>query len=180
MDFETIYFSYFQKMKRFAMEYVVSEADAENIAQDVFTELWEKRDMLSTHTNLIAFLFTSIRNRSLNHLRHKMVEQEATLKLQEEYRLTLGLNFESLESFGDAVFSEREIEKMISNALDSLPDKCREIFIMSKIEGRKQKDIASELNISLSTVETQIGIAYRKLRIALKDHTSLFLFLFCL
>lgn len=180
MDFETIYFTHFQKMKRFAMEYVVSGEDAENIVQDVFAELWEKRGMLSTHTNLIAFLFTSIRNRCLNHLRHKMIEQEATIKLQEEYRLTLRLNLESLESFDETLFSEKDIEKMLSDALDSLPEKCREIFIMSKIEGKKQKEIAAELKISLSTVETQIGIAYKKLRIALKNHIPLFVFLFCL
>jgi len=69
---------------------------------------------------------------------------------------------------------------IISRALDSLSDKCREIFIMNKLEGKKQKQIAEELNISINTVETQMGIAYKKLRVELKDYMPLLLFLLSL
>lgn len=61
--------------------------------------------------------------------------------------------------------------------VDSLPEKCREIFIKSKIEGKKQKDIAAELNISLKTVENQMGIAYKKIKSELKDYLPLLIFL---
>lgn len=73
IKFEDIYLSYFSKMKHFAQEYVVLEEDAENIVQDVFTELWEKREMLNMPINLIAYLFTTIKNKCLNHLRHKTI-----------------------------------------------------------------------------------------------------------
>ena len=72
------------------------------------------------------------------------------------------------------------IEKIISRALDTLSEKCRTIFIMSKIEGKKQKEIAQELNISINTIETQMGIAYKKLRIELKDYFPILLFILCL
>jgi RNA polymerase sigma-70 factor (family 1) len=180
ISFEDIYLTYFSKMKYFAKEYVVSEEDAENIVQDVFMELWEKREALTMHTNLIAFLFTAIKNRCLNHLRHKMVTQETANQLQEEYSITLRMNLNSLEAFDQNLFSEQDIEKIITRALNSLSDKCREIFIMSKIEGKKQKEIATELNISINTIETQMGIAYKKLRAELKDHLPLLLFILCL
>ena len=61
--------------------------------------------------------------------------------------------------------------------IDSLPEKCREIFIKSKIEGKRQKDIATELNISLKTVENQMAIAYKKIKGELKDYLPLLLFL---
>ena len=61
--------------------------------------------------------------------------------------------------------------------VDSLPEKCREIFIKSKIEGKKQKDIAAELNISLKTVENQMDIAYKKIKSELKDYLPLLIFL---
>ena len=178
--FEDIYLSYFSKMKYFAKEYVISEEDAENIVQDVFVELWENKEMLNMHMNLIAYLFTTIKNKCLNHLRHKLVVQETASKLQEEYTISLRMNLDSLEAFDNNLFSDQDIEKIISRAVDTLSEKCRTIFIMSKIEGKKQKEIAQELNISINTIETQMGIAYKKLRIELKDYFPILLFILCL
>ena len=178
--FEDIYLSYFSKMKYFAKEYVISEEDAENIVQDVFVELWENKEMLNMHMNLIAYLFTTIKNKCLNHLRHKLVVQETASKLQEEYTISLRMNLDSLEAFDNNLFSDQDIEKIISRALDTLSEKCRTIFIMSKSEGKKQKEIAQELNISINTIETQMGIAYKKLRIELKDYFPILLFILCL
>lgn len=177
IKFEDIYLSYFSKMKHFAQEYVILEEDAENIVQDVFTELWEKREMLNMPINLIAYLFTTIKNKCLNHLRHKTIVNETANLLQEEYFITLRMNLNSLEAFDQNLFSEQDIEQIITKALNTLSPKCKEIFIMSKIEGKKQKQIAAELNISINTVETQIGIAYKKLRVELKNYLPLFLFL---
>ena len=178
--FEDVYLSYFSKMKYFAKEYVISEEDAENIVQDVFVELWENKEMLNMHMNLIAYLFTTIKNKCLNHLRHKLVVQETANKLQEEYTISLRMNLDSLETFDNNLFSDQDIEKLISRALDALPEKCRAIFIMSKIEGKKHNEIAQELNISINTVGSQIGIAYKKPRTELKDYLPILLFLFSL
>ncbi len=180
IDFEKFYLNYFSKLKYFAKEYVVSDEDAENIVQDVFLELWERRMMLFSYSNLIAFLFTAVRNKCLNFLRHKTIIRETASKMQEEYAITLRMNLNSLEAFDETLFTEKDIDKIVSRALDSLSDRCRQIFIMSKIEGKKQKEIAAELNISINTVETQMGIAYKKLRRELKDYMLLFFFLFSL
>lgn len=177
LDFEKLYLTYFSRMKLFAKEYVILDEDAENIVQDIFLELWEKRELFSLHTNLLAFLFTAIRNRSLNFLRHKTIIQDTKTKILDEYNITLRTNLISLESFNESAFDENNIEKIISNALEQLPEKCRQIFIMNKVEGKKQKEIAEELNISVNTVETQMGIAYKKLRHALKDYFLILLFL---
>ncbi|GHT33053.1 DNA-directed RNA polymerase sigma-70 factor [Bacteroidia bacterium] len=179
-DFEKIYLTYFSKMKHFAQEYVISDEDAENIVQDVFMELWEKRLVFMNYTNLIAFLFTAVKNRSLNCLRHRMIARKTANRLQEEYAITLQMHLDSLEAFGQTVFSEHDTEQIISRAINSLSERCRQIFIMNKLEGKKQKQIAEELNISINTVETQMGIAYKKLKAELKDYLPLFLFLFVL
>ncbi|MCD8268935.1 MAG: sigma-70 family RNA polymerase sigma factor, partial [Parabacteroides sp.] len=121
-----------------------------------------KREILSMPVNLVAYLFTTVKNRCLNHLRHKMIVQETANQLQEEYIITLRMNLDSLKVFDQNIFNEQDIEKVITQALNTLSPKCKEIFIMSKIEGKKQKQIAEELNISINTVETQIGIAYKK------------------
>ena len=97
--------------------------------------------------------------------------------MQEEYRLTLQAKYYSLEYLDLDILEEESIEQILSKAIDALPEKCREIFIKNKIEGKKQKEIAAELNISINTVETQMGIAYKKLKTELKDYFPLFLFL---
>ena len=168
--FEEIYVSWFSRMKYFALEYVVSEEDAENIVQDVFTELWEKKEILAYDVNLVALLFTSIKNRCIDLLRHRIV-------VKEEYQATLRMKLASLELFDQSLLSEQDIERIITEVVDSLPEKCREIFIKSKIEGKKQKDIATELNISLKTVENQMAIAYKKIKSELKDYLPLLIFL---
>lgn len=176
-NFEEIYISYFSRMKYFALEYVLLEEDAENIVQDVFTELWEKKELLTYDINLIAFLFTSVKNRCIDLLRHKVVVRDVIDQIQEEYLITLKVKLASLELFNQSHLSDQDIEKKITEVINALPEKCREIFIKSKLEGKKQKEIAEELNISIKTVENQMNIAYHKLRHILRDYLPLLLFL---
>ena len=157
-------------MKHFAKVYVLSEEESENIVQDVFTELWEKRDKLFAYEHLVSYLFVSTKNKCLNFLRHQSVIQSLENKIQEEFELTLQASINSLEALDLSFLSKPiNLEEVIKNALDCLPERCRQIFIMSKIEGKKQKDIASILQISVNTVETQMSIAYQYLRKSLKN-----------
>ncbi len=177
VEFENIYVSHYSRMKRFAQEYVVREEDAENIVQDVFLDLWEQDLLLLTHTNLFAYLFTTLKNRCIDFLRHKTIVQHTAKKLQDDYSKALQMKFQSLEAFDEQLFSEPDIETIIQKAIDNLPERCRRIFILNKIEGKKQKVIAQELNISINTVENQMAIAYKKLKEMLKDHIPLLIFL---
>ena len=98
--------------------------------------------------------------------------------MQDEYSLTLRMKFDSLEAFDLEFASEDDIESRLDKALQSLPQRCREIFIMNKFEGMKQKDIAKHFNISVNTVENQMAVAYKKLREDLKDYVPLLILLF--
>ncbi|WP_455641322.1 RNA polymerase sigma-70 factor [Parabacteroides sp.] len=177
MDFENFYITWYSRVKHFACDYVLSEEEAENITQDVFLEFYQKRDSLDFHINIIAYLFTSVKNKSIDYLRRKLLEQEATSKMQEEFDLSFRMKFDSLEAFNLEGLSEDNIKDIIEKALASLPERCREIFVMGKIEGKKQKEIAEELGISIKTVECQMTIAYKKLREELKNYLPLLLFL---
>lgn len=177
MDFENFYITWYSRVKYFARDYVLSEEEAENIAQDVFLEFYQKRDSLDFHINLIAYLFTSVKNKCIDYLRRKLLEQEAAAKMQEEFDLSFRMKFDSLEAFNLEGLLEDNIKNIIEKALESLPERCREIFVMSKIEGKKQKEIAEELNVSIKTIECQMTIAYKKLREELKNYLPLLLFL---
>ena len=178
MDFKQFYINWYSRAKCFAREYVLSEEDAENITQDVFLDLYQKQTLFNGQVNQVAYLFTSIKNKCIDYLRHKLLEQEVAQKMQEEFDLSLRMKFDSLESFDTNWTSEQKLEDVIQNALNSLPERCREIFIKSKLEGKKQKEIAEELCISVKTVENQMTIAYKKLKEELKDYLPLLLFFF--
>lgn len=177
LEFEKIYIAHYSRMKRFAQEYVVREEDAENIVQDIFLELWEGRALLFAHTNIFSFLFTAVKNRCADFLRHQTVVQKTADKLQAEYQVVIQMKLHSLELLEENLFSEPDIETIVEDAINGLPEKCREIFVMNKMEGKKQKDIARELDISVNTVETQMGIAYKKLRESLRDYLPLLIFI---
>lgn len=176
--FEEVYISFYARMKRFARQYVIHEEDAENIVQDIFFELWEKQLEFNSFINFNGFLFMMLKNRCIDFLRRKTLEQQAAEEIQSEYIRTLKLKFESLEALDNKFLNETDIDTIIQNAIASLPEKCREIFVMNKIEGKKQKLIAQELNISVNTVESQMAIAYKKLKETLKEHILLFIFFF--
>jgi RNA polymerase sigma-70 factor (ECF subfamily) len=177
-NFKEIYLYYFPRLLCFAREYVILQEDAENIVQDVFLLLWEKRDNLQIQISLAAFLFTLIKNRCIDHLRRKTNVEQGKKQLQENYLFELKMKQYSLEALDQSVISDDNIEKIITNAIDSLPPKCREIFLLNKMEGKKYREIADDLNISVNTVENQMGIAFRKLRVKLKNSLPIFLFLF--
>ncbi|MDR0429809.1 MAG: RNA polymerase sigma-70 factor, partial [Tannerellaceae bacterium] len=153
MSFHEFYIHWYSRMKSFAREYVMSEADAEDVIQDVFLELYEKYESLACHVNIMAYLFTTIRNRCIDHLRRKIIQQKSVRRIQEEYLLTLRMKFDSLEILDNELFKDGSIEHVVENALNTLPERCREIFIRHKIEGKKLKEIAEEMNISPKTVE---------------------------
>ena len=180
VDFEQFYITWYSRAKYFAREYVHSESDAENIIQDVFLHLYERRDLMDAYTNLTAYLFTSIKNRRLDYLRKWVLEQETAQGVQDEFDMELRMKYDSLEIFNTQFSDETDIGELLDNALQKLPERCRNIFIMNKLEGKKQKEIAEELNLSINTVESQMGIAYKKLREELKDCLPLFIFLFAI
>ena len=178
MDFEQFYITWYSRSKCFAREYVLVESEAENIVQDVFLHLYERRDLLDAYINPTAYLFTSIKNKCLDHLRKKITEQEIAIEMQSEFDKALRMKYDSLEAFNIHFSDETDIEDLLERALRKLPEKCRQIFIMNKLKGKKQRQIAEELQISVNTVETQMAIAYKKLREELKDSLPIFIFLF--
>ena len=163
----------YPKMFAFAKNYISANEDVENIVQDVFLVLWEKKDELELSCTLTTYLFTLVKNRCLNFLRHKLIEEEYNAQMKEE----LGFKLYALESMEYSYHSEKELQEIIQRALDTLPERCREVFIKSRIEGLKYKEISEELGISVNTVENHIVTALKKLRVELKDYLPLLLFL---
>ena len=177
MQFDEFYISWYSRAKRFARHYVLTDADAENMVQDVFLQLYEHWSALADAMNITAYLFTSLRNRCLNALRQQLKEQREHEQYCTEEVLMMQVRYGSLESMDTAFRDETDITERIRQAVDTLPEQCRRVFVMHKLEGRCNKDVARELGITVNTVETQMKIAYRKLRCELRDCLPLLLLL---
>lgn len=179
-DFEQFYITWYSRAKGFARVYLPTENDAENIVQDTFLQLYEQKDASRAYANPVAYLFTAVKNRSMDLLRKRTLEREANYAMQSEFYFEMRMKLDSLKALNVSFSDEDDIEQRLHKALMALPERCRQIFVMNKIEGKRQRVIAQELGISVNTVESQMAIAYRKLREELKDCMPLLLLLFAI
>lgn len=153
--FDAIFRANYALLVRVAEAMLRERASAEEIAQDVMLELWRRRESLDVTESVRGYLLQATRNRSLNVLRHRAIEWRS------EPHLTDGVS--RLPST-DAAVREREIEVAIHAAIGELPDRCRQVFELSRMDGLKYAEIAARLGISVKTVEVQMGKALRILR----------------
>ena len=165
-SFESLFNVYCQRLINFSRRYVQEKEIAENIVQDLFVNLWINRKKLDYTKSIKSYLFTAVKNNSYKYLRHLNVERSYSLLKSEE-----GVEHNPQSSI--EVFEKNEEVKQV---IEKLPDKCREIFVMSKFDNLKYSEIANILGISIKTVETQMGRALKKLRENLKHLILIFLF----
>ena len=147
------------------------------LKQDFFLYLWERKEILPELQQPDAYLFSAVKHRCLNFLRSQLsiVDRRQPLSdiMEQEFKLKLY----SLQLLDDSQMSIDEVEKQICRAIDNLPERCREIFVMSKLKGMKYREIAGALGISQNTVEGQMAIALKKLREELRHCLPLLLLL---
>lgn len=151
--FRHLFDLYFVSLCRYINIYLNNYAETEELALDIFTYLWEKREQVEIKLSFKAYLFQSARNRCLNALR----DRRATSSLDETLQETLqDKDYPALEM--------EELNRLIQEAICALPDKCREVFLKSRHENMSNQEIATDMNISVKTVEAQITKALKRIR----------------
>jgi len=153
--FDEIFRTWYGPLVGTAERMLRDRAVAEELVQDVMLELWRRRETLAADGSAQAYLFQATRNRVLNHLRHLKIEQRSEPDVREESSST---------PHADAGVVEEELDVAVQRAVQSLPDRCREVFELSRVHGLKYAEIARQLGISVKTVEAQMGKALRTLR----------------
>lgn len=159
--FEQLFKGNYRSLCNFAFSFLKDRDDAEDVVQQMFFTLFKKKQELEIHTTLKSYLFSSVKNACLNHLRHVQVRTE---HLAEQMYFPQIVNSTSNQVIGN------ELEKKIEHALDQLPDQCGLVFKMSRFGNMKYKEIADELNISVKTVENHMGKALKLMRVSLRDY----------
>jgi RNA polymerase sigma-70 factor (ECF subfamily) len=176
--FRIIYNNYSSKLYYFVFEFIPLKDIAENIVQDTFVTLWNRRKDLKDDTNLASYLFTGAKNNALYRLRDKKYRQKLFSNAMDASELNL--NTDALTTVDTSAFAFQEIEQIIQETLSSLPPQCRKVFELSRVQEMKNKEIAEELNISVRTVEAHISKGLKAFKIALKDYLPLVAYLFVL
>jgi RNA polymerase sigma-70 factor (family 1) len=159
--FEALYTLYFVRLFRFSFSIIHQKESAEEIVNDVFLKLWEKRDRVPAIDNLPLYLYVSVKNRSLNHLRDSAGVHIVEISARCDDYIRFDVNPET-------ILLDAEGVRRIQTAIDDLPPRCKLIFSLIKEDGLKYKDVARLLDLSVKTIETQLAIALRKIATALQ------------
>lgn len=164
-SFKKLFEEYYSRLCYFSYQFVGSKASAEDIVQDAFIKFWNQREEVSSHAIAVkSFLYTTVRNASLNYIRHEKV----AFNYQEKQ------DNDPLDDF-DVVHTliRAEVLAEIHKAIEQLPASCKRISKMGYLEGMKNKEIAEKLGISINTVKTQKQRALQLLRLLLKPDAVL-------
>jgi RNA polymerase sigma-70 factor (family 1) len=159
--YHQLFNEYYRKLTLFAIKYVIELEEAKEIVQDLFVHLFEIRESLIITSSLESYLYRSVKNRCLNHIQQKKMHN----KHMENIYSTMDSSIDMEEKIRAS-----ELEYRISEIISDLPDQCKNIYTMSRVDGKKNLEISKELNISIRTVETQISKALKLLRSKLRDY----------
>ena len=160
---------YYPSICFYADKFIHDLDESRSLAQQVFVDLWIKRDKLVIQHSLKGYLFKAAHNSALDYLKHKLVETRYLKDLPPEEI-----------SFDRDLIEEAELNARINAAIGELPEKCRQIFILCRFEELRYSEIAQRLEISVKTVEMQMGIALKKLKLKLSvnQHIHILLSIF--
>lgn len=146
---------YYRPLCMYALHYVKDIDNAEDIVQDCFTEVWERKDSLEDVDNIRAYLYTMVRNRCGHFLREKskqQVDNDSLYELEDE-------------THEEEEYEERSfLEARMLTAIESLPERCREALLLSRRDGLKHEEIAKSMSVSVNTVKNQISKALKIIR----------------
>jgi RNA polymerase sigma-70 factor, ECF subfamily len=168
--FSNLYITYYQKFLKFANSYAHDKEVAGNLVQDSFLALWENREKLTDDTYLPAYLLTLVKNNCLNHLTRLKTKLKAEENVQTHFIKSLELRCSTLEACDPQYLFSADVEAIIQSTLKTLPEKCRQAFMLSRFEGLTNKEISLRMKISLKGVEFHITKALKLLRENLKDY----------
>jgi RNA polymerase sigma-70 factor (ECF subfamily) len=153
---EQYFFEYFEVLHTYAYTILKDNDEAKDVVQSVFMQLWQKREVLTIKQSVRSYLYVATHNHCLNYIKSRKIRQK-------HYDQFAAGEQESTSTL-DEYIELSDLKKEVLTAMKTLPDKCREIFYKSRFEEKSYAEIADELNISVKTVEAQMGKALRILR----------------
>lgn len=179
-NFNYLFNEYYPRFIRFAIGYVRDEQVAEDFVSEAFTAYWENLQNLEPDTKPQAYILSIIRNKCLNHLQHLKVRSRVKEEMSQHAEWKLNLSISTLEACDpDFIFSD-EIQLIINKTLSKLPEKTRQIFILSRYEALPYSEIAQRMNLTNKSIEYHISKALELFRLSLQEFIYILAFIFLL
>lgn len=166
--FEFLFKGYFPRLLGYALRFIPNEEEARDLVQDCFVTFWEKRENL-TSVSLTSLLFTMVRNSCLNLLKHQQIVKKHQLTYLENIGGEEHLYHSDFLMHTESKILLDELQGQINNVIESLPDRCKEVFLLSRFQGLKNREIAEHLKISTTAVEKHISRAITTFHSHFKD-----------
>lgn len=167
--FERIFKDHFKSLHAYAYTFLKDDEQAEEVVQNVFCRIWEKRENLKTDGSLKAYLYRAVHNESLNYLKHQ--------KVKASFQVYYADQMEQSEDHSAKKIMANELERHIQKAMNELPQQCRTIFQLSRFEQLKYQQIADQMGLSIKTIENQMGKALKLMRLKLAEFLTIMIFL---
>lgn len=168
--FELLYNRYWEKLLTVAYHRTGSMETAKELVQDVFTNLWRRRNHLNIKTTFAAYIFSAMKYTILDHIRSQAVKEKYAEVIK---KTKLGTDNTTLD-----FIAYRELNSILEKEINKLPEKCRMVFRLSRVEHYSTKEIAEKLQISPKTVENQLTKALKVLRANMQEFTTFLALLF--
>lgn len=160
--FEILFKRHYANLCKRVKAMLNDEEAAEDVVQQLFMKIWESRETMVLPDSVAAYLFTAARNRALNYIKSQSRKSDNEIPLNQYH--------DEADHRTEEQMDAKELQKALYAAIDQLPEKRREVFVLSRFEGKSYKEIAEILNISVKTVEAQMGKALSTLREFITKH----------
>ena len=170
--FEYFFKRYFELLYNYALQITKDQIYSEEIVEDTFVLIWEKREAIDLHGSPKAYLFKTVYNQCLNYFKHKKVGNK-----YKEFFIYHQPNSDFTKSYSNyplEILIDKEFQEILGKSIAKLPEQCKRIFVMSRLEDKKNKEIAEILGVSVNTVKTQILRGLKQVRTDVKDLLVLF------
>jgi RNA polymerase sigma-70 factor (ECF subfamily) len=163
-EFEKLFKILYTPLCHFAFSFLKDMDSAEEVVQELFYNYWKNRENIEVKTSLKSYLYQATKNRCLKVIEHSVVKNKYANEIKTQEIFTESNTMHSIET--------EELNDIIEKTLKQLPERCREIFVMSRFDGLKYQEIADKLSISIKTVEANMGKALSLFRVTLRHYSQ--------
>lgn len=167
-DFEHLFGKYFARLNSYAFKIVKNRDSAEDIVQDLFLSIWDRRDSIDPLT-VESYLFVSLRNRCISHIRKSQTKYGIFKDVDDTIYLDNITNIDMCHDNPQTLIYD-ELKSGVDSAISQLPERCRIVFKMSREEGLKNREIAEKLDINIKSVEKHLSKALKRIKIHIEEN----------